>query len=424
MEIKKSEKQKLARAPILYMTIPRQWVIALVAILVVPSWFGVAAFWLKKEDRANLDVENASPKRSPHSGKWGDLSLVPIVIAPPMELVFTDWGFMPRPTWYFPGSNADMVAQILLSSGVPPTEAAMLRAEARSVPRIAGVVLEPDPAWVRALTPEVRSRLYHILAQTPLNVDQTQAFRYPGVSPEEWFGRSPISQHTRELVEPLIYRDGNYMLFSDIELVRTEIGSDDEMRLLGKALFQQSTVIVNLSVDRTANLDELVEYWGRGGRRTEIRPLLESIAGGGPERAIDVTHLLPPFAQNHLYSYPQLTAGDLDKPAVVNCLWTALNFFRETPDNRFLDASVALNTLKEDYFVIESDFELGDIVAFLDEEGNIFHAVVYIADNLVFSKNGISAMAPWTIMSLEDVKDYYRWRCEIPRLIAHRRKDL
>ena len=65
----------------------------------------------------------------------------------------------------------------------------------------------------------------------------------------------------------------------------------------------------------------------------------------------------------------------------------------------------------------------GDIVAFLDGEGNLFHTVVYIADDLVFSKNGVSAMAPWTLMQLDDVKSYYRGRSENPRLIVHRRKD-
>jgi hypothetical protein len=221
-----------------------------------------------------------------------------------------------------------------------------------------------------------------------------------------------------------IYREGGYMLFSDIELIRKEIGSDDELRRLGKALFQQPTVIARLSVGCRANLDALVEYWGRGGRGNEIRPLIESIAGGGPDKFIDVIHLLPPFARDHLYCYPKLSVEDLNKPAVLNCLWTSLNFFPPNPDNRFLDAAVAFKTLKEDYFVVETNFELGDIVAFLDEKSEIFHAAVSIADDFVFSKNGISAMAPWMITSIEDVKGYYRWRSENPRLIVHRRKDL
>ena len=155
---------------------------------------------------------------------------------------------MRRPTWFFPDANADMVAQMLQSAGVSADDAARLRADARSEPRIAGVVLAPDPAWVRTLTQEIRARIYHILAKSELNVDQAQAFRYPGASLESWLGSSLISPHTRQLVEPLIYRDGGYMLFSDIELVRAEIGSDDEMRRLSKALFRQPTVIARLSV--------------------------------------------------------------------------------------------------------------------------------------------------------------------------------
>jgi hypothetical protein len=58
---------------------------------------------------------------------------------------------------------------------------------------------------------------------------------------------------------------------------------------------------------------------------------------------------------------------------------SSLNFFSQNPDNRFLDAAFALKALKENYFIVESDFELGDIIAFLDENGDIFHAAVYIA---------------------------------------------
>jgi hypothetical protein len=423
MASKKSDESKSVRTSITYMAIPRPWFIALVTVLIVP-WLAVAAFWLKPASRkTDADVSNAASVTTAHAGKWGKISLVPIVISPPAELMFTDWGFMRRPTWFFPGANADSAVQMLQSEGVPASDAAQLRAQAQYEPRIAGVVLTPDPAWVRTLFPETRARIYHMLAKNALNVDQRQAFRFPGSNPESWIGSNLVSSQTRRLVEPLIYRDGNYMLFSDVELVRAEIGGNDEMRRLGRALCRQQTVIARLSVDRDADLDALVEYWGRGGRRTEIRPLLESVAGGDSDRFIDVVHLLPPFARDHLYCYPELSAADLDRPAVVNCLWTSLNFFLPKPNDRFLDTAVALKTLKEDYFVVESDFELGDIVAFLDEEGNIFHAAVYIADDLLFSKNGISAMAPWTLMSLNDVKDYYRWRSENPRVIVHRRKD-
>lgn len=420
MVAKKPNDSKPPHDSIIYWAIPRPWLIALVGLLIV-LWLGLVAIWLWPLRRS--DPREDPPVRNTHVGKWGELTLIPIVISPPRELVFTDWGFMRRPTWFFPGADAEMAARLLQSAGVSADDAARICSEARSEPRIQGVVLSPDPSWVRALVPETRARLYRMLAKSELNMDQNQAFRYPGASVEEWLGSSPISSRTRQLVEPFIYRDGGYMLFSDIELLRSEIESEDELRRLSRALFRQPTVIARLSVDRETNLDALVEYWGRGGRRSEIRPLIESVAGRGSERYIDVIHLLPPFARNRLYCYPELSVADLNKPTVANCLWTSLNFFLSHPDDRFIDGAFAQKTLREDYVVIEADYELGDIVAFLDEKGDIFHAAVHIADDLVFSKNGISAMAPWTLISIDDVKSYYRWRSENPRLIFHRRKE-
>jgi len=421
MAKKKSDAPTDGHKAVTYMAIPRPWFLALAAVLIV-TWFGLIAVWMRAESPVHGESAGAAAATAARVGKWGNLKLFPIVISPPMELVVTDFGFMPGPTWYFPGANADAASRMLLASGVSAPDAARICAAAQPEPRISGVILRPDPAWVRALDRQTRARIYGMLAKTELNTDQAQAFRYRGDNLEEWLAPDLISPRLRQIVEPLVYREGNYMLFSDIELVRAEVGGEDEMRQLSKTLFRQPTFLARLSVDSTAGLDALVEYWGRGGRRTQIRPLLESVAADRSDQSIDVTYLLPPFARNHLYHYPELSAADLDRPMVVNCLWTALNFFQPEPDDRFLDVATALRTLKEDYFVVESDFELGDIVAFLDEKGNIFHAAVYVADNLVFGKNGISAMAPWTILPLEDVKGYYRWRSENPRLIVHRRK--
>lgn len=422
MALKKSDSSKASRVSVPFIAIPKPWLIGITALLILP-WLTVFAIWLRPMSWTRANVGYASPLKAAHTGKWGKITLYPIVISPPMELVFTDWGFERRPEWFFPGAGADAVGRMLESAGVPAADAKQQQLKARYEPRISGVVLTPDPSWVRALPQEIRTRIYGILAKSELNGDQARAFRYPGANPDAWLGSDLVSPHTRRLIEPLIYRSGNYMFFSDIELVRSDIGSDEELRRLGKALFRQPTVIARLSIGEKDDLDALVEYWGRGGRRTEIRPLLESVKGNGTDHLIDITHLLPPFVQNHLYTYPELSVADLDKPAVVNCLWTALNFFPPNPNNRYLDADVAVRTLREDYFVVESDFELGDVAAFLDENGNIFHAAVYIADDLWFSKNGISAMAPWTLTSLEDIKNYYRLRSENPRIIVHRRKD-
>ena len=87
-------------------------------------------------------------------------------------------------------------------------------------------------------------------------------------------------------------------------------------------------------------------------------------------------------------------------------------------------SNAAIATLRQDYHIVESNYQLGDVIALLDAEGDLFHVVVYLADDLVFTKNGTSPVAPWTIMPLDRVKDYYRNQSENPRLIYHRRNDL
>jgi hypothetical protein len=384
------------------------------------------ASWIEAADLLQKSVENSSapPANPARIGKWGMLTVDSIVLSPPNELVSSDFGFNPQPTWFFPGDTTDKAIKALRSSGISAADAIKLRSKTRFDSRIKGIVLAPDPAWVRALSPEVRARIYRILAQkSELNVEQNQPFRYPGVSLNEWLNSSLISQHTLDLVKPLIYRNSGFIMFSDMELVRKEIEGADELRRLCKALSRQPTVIAQLSIDSATNLDSLVEYWGRGGRQTEIRPLLESIAGGGADRFIDVAYLLPPFPRSHLYSYPELSIADFNKP-VANCLWGPLNFFLPKPDTRFSDPAFALKTLEQDYFIVESDFKLGDIVTFHDEKGKLLRAAVYIADDLVFGRNECSVMAPWALMSLNSIRECCKWRSDNPRQIMHRRKNL
>jgi hypothetical protein len=170
-------------------------------------------------------------------------------------------------------------------------------------------------------------------------------------------------------------------------------------------------------------VEAAAEYWGRGGRRTDIRPLLESIAAAGPGRSIDISHLLPPMARQHLYRYPRISLKDLEKPAFANCFWTALNFFNAELDDRLLDPPVAIERLKRDYYIVQDEFQLGDIAAFAGSDGVYFHASVYLADGLVFGKNGTSPLAPWTIVPLDRLKGYYVDRADDWNVVYYRRKD-
>jgi len=311
----------------------------------------------------------------------------------------------------------------LSSTGLTADQVARLEATARPDERIRGLTVQPDLSVLRSLDSQVRSRLYLQLARTSLNGDQANSFRFFGTSPDDWLSGSLIAPATRQLVEPLMYRDGDIMHFADAAIVRAEIQDAEERQKLAKTLLRQPTMLVRLAVESDAEVTALAQYWGRGGRSTDVRPLLESVAAPGDDAKIDIVHLLPAFARNRLYRYPRITTADLIKPALANCLWTSLNFFSTDPDDRLLDINAALASLRQDYHVVESNYQLGDVIGLIDGEGDLFHVVVYLADDLVFTKNGTSPVAPWTIMPLQRVKDYYRNQSADPRLIYHRRND-
>jgi len=405
----------------------RRWLIA-AATLVVIAGLIAGALYFKSSSETAAPV-SSDPAKEPRTqsaapGPWGHLTLTPIIISPPLEYVAADWGRNSGPDeWYFPGTSLE-VMDAFLSAHLSPEQVSRIRATARPDPRTKGLIVRPDPEMVRSFSPQERAGLYLELGKTSLNFDQANAFRFYGSSPEEWLRGSRISPRTRQLVEPLIYSDGDFLLFADPEAIRSQVKDAEELRRLAKTLLRQPTMLVELAIKNDSEIAGLADYWGRGGRRTDLRPILESVAEKGPDRSIDIIHLLPTLARNHLYRYPRLTAADLDKPLIANCLWTALNFFSARPDDRFLDVNVALNTLKRDYFIVETGFQLGDIIVFLDQNGNLFHVVVYLADGLVFTKNGTSPMAPWVITTLDQVKGYYRARSSNPRLMYHRRNDL
>ena len=358
-------------------------------------------------------------------GPWGELIVTPIVISPPLEYLSRNLVAARPPQWAFPNTTARNVGAFLTASGLDPAAVEELLDTARPLVNAEGILLTPDPELVRALTPATRSRIYLELGKSALNTAQDFAFRYYARTADEWLGRVPVSERTRALVTPLLYAHGDFLFFADFDLVRREIEDPDEIQRLHKRLLRQHASIVSLQIPHPDDLDRIVEYWGRGGRRLDIRPLLESLAEDGDGNAIDITHLLPTFVRQHLYRYPRVTPEELSRPLLANCFWTALNFFNTTPDDRYLDENVAIATLKRDYYYVYDNYQLGDVIVLADADGTVFHAAVYLAGGLIFGKNGASALAPWSILPLSHLEGHYaEERARGWRISYLRRHDL
>jgi hypothetical protein len=349
------------------------------------------------------------------------LTVTPIVITPPLEYIPTDEGAIRSPMWHVAAAVVPRLEEVLSGAGLSEEDVEHLRASAQP-DSSGGVVLSPDAALVRGLAPDVRARLYAELAKNPLNFDQLSAFRFHGTSVEDWLGPD-VAPEARKLVEPLVYRDGDFLFLADLESVRAQIGSGPALQHLIKRLLAQATVQVTLDVDDPAQVDSLAEYWGRGGRKVDILPVLESAADNSFNHSVDITYLLPDLARRLLYRYQKISLAELEKSQLDNCFWTALNFFNEEPDDRLLDPKFALERLQQDYYLVHDELQLGDIVALSDSRLNIFHVAVYLAEDLVFTKNGYFSLAPWTIVPIDRLKGHFAEHRDDWKVTYYRRKD-
>jgi hypothetical protein len=92
-----------------------------------------------------------------------------------------------------------------------------------------------------------------------------------------------------------------------------------------------------------------------------------------------------------------------------DCAWTAFNFFNETPDNRYNDLAYLQQRLAEDFFLLTEEPRYGDLVLFSKPNGDLFHACIYLADDIVYTKNGDTAVHPWMLSTLKDLVQHYSY---------------
>ena len=128
-----------------------------------------------------------------------------------------------------------------------------------------------------------------------------------------------------------------------------------------------------------------------------LKPLPE----GG---SISLLYFLPKFARDRLYTFPLPTR---DGDPVMDCHWSTFNFTNETPDNRFSEAEAVSKVIREDYYPIASPSRYGDVVLLVDDAQRMKHSAVFVADDVVFTKNGNNSSQPWMFMHIPDLLATY-----------------
>ncbi len=408
---------KRARA-VLFLCLLQSVVLVLLALKYAGLW-NASQGLVKPSPVRTVSVTNQEPFFRGHPGPWGNLEFARINIEPPDEFVEVDDRLFEPTQWYFADYDRAKLGEFFKLCGLTPFELAQLPDSTAWKQTSNAVIVVPSPKLILGLSPSVRSKIYSVLALDPHNDFQFWPFTFRRGGFEEWFGSAGLSPATTELVRKLVYQRGDSICFSDLPEVFPLISGIPERRRLVKTLSRNASLLMKVRITPASNVDELTSYWVGRGRKKDIRPLLESLTDITNGIGLDVVHLLPPFARKRVNTYPDPPTAT--NPQVPDCFWSSLNFFNDPPDERYRDDSVWRRELTEDYATV-TEPTYGDLVFLLRPDGSPIHCAVYVADDVVFTKNGGNFRQPWILMKMEDMLARYPEPFSIRTVIYHLKK--
>lgn len=381
----------------------------LVAFVALP--WALVATGIVGGGAAERSASRSTERRAPppgtalRAGPWGDLETIRITISPSEELIPAGWSKQLAVSWYFANHNEESLRQFLGSLNLTEVQkTTLLNVETWTVEQ-SGIVIQPDGDTVLSLTPEVRSALYLALARSDRNMPHHQPWSCRTEDFERALVASGLTEESQTAIRQVAYVRGRRTFVSDSFTILNRVLEREEKLRITRLLSSASTYLVKIRVTKDTDIDSLVSYWGGRGRRKDLRPMLESLAALPAGGTLDIAHLLPAFGRQRIYIYPH-PAQAVDGVR-RDCHWTSLNFFSLIPDDRFGNSEEAQRYIVEHYYGIGETPQFGDLVFFSLPTGEIIHSCVYLAANLVFTKNGDSIRQPWSIMDLDDVTDLY-----------------
>ena len=336
-------------------------------------------------------------------GPWGKITAQPILIEAPANLLSVNFR-LGDDRWYFQARTPAEVGSILRKAGLTEAQIAQIQPTLQPVKDSDGLLAAlPPPALVRSLDADVRSKLYDTLALIPQNFAQSEPFRTTALHLDAWLDAEKLPPELVKEVKGLMWRRGSGLFFSDYNLVADSITSPALKIELLKQLTHKASVLLTLEVPPGDAVGELVGYYGVNGRRAKIEPILRALseAGGG---TLGLSNMLPAFARSRLYRYPEPLAGSDLGPA---CHWTSFNFLNSEPDDSLHEVDGIEKVLREKYEAVQGEPHFGDVVLLTLPDGSSIHSATYIADDIVFTKNGPSLATPYLLSTVKEMLAFY-----------------
>lgn len=395
--------------------IPR-WAYVFALLLLVASWCVTGYILGRPRMAAFLSHETKHIRRSDpggdrarifmaDQGPWGEIELTRVDIEPPDAFLGEFATKQADVIWSFTGYTPEQLEATIREIGMDHHDQAVLLDRARWKVEETGIQVRPGDDLIVRLRPGHRERLYAKLAACGGNPRQELPVAFNPRFVDERFENCSMSPEAIRMVRGMIYPRGSVLLFSDTQTALNRLNSEgDRIRLL-KTISRKTALVGRLLVDPTTDLNVLMAYWGKGGRAKDLEPLLSSLARVPGGCAIDLVHLMGQFARQRVYTFPFPSTDPLANRE--DCHWTALNFFQLTPDDSLTQPTRVMEVIDRDYYPLPGAPRFGDLVFLMKPNSEVAHSCVYIAEQIVFTKNGASADQPWLLMSLPYLLDSY-----------------
>ncbi len=350
-------------------------------------------------------VVEHEPVWKSNPGPWGDLDIRSIYLEAPASMLAE----MPKPNsvprWCFPGADETSLRTLFKEAAIPASVQERLFSPQRMLAKDGVLTLFPILDDLEALTTDQRSVVYAELAKSPLNEFQCDPVYVLGGDVEDWLRGAHLSDELKNVVKRMTWRRGRALVFSDVSALLSHTHSDTDVTEIFQLMTRVRTLVADLMLPAGIDWKPLAKYWTAGRESTDTLPMLVSAAERNSISSLDITHLLPPIPRRRIYSYP--TTELISRGRMPDCHWTSLNFFNTMPQDYFLDTRLAAAHLVENYNQVEPPYQFGDVLCVQNEAKNVAHSCVYVADDMVYTKNGENTLMPWLLMWMKDVEDIY-----------------
>lgn len=342
-------------------------------------------------------------------GPWGDIQISKIFLEAPDSIV----RLIPAPSrqtiWRFPRMDIEEVTSLLNSLTDDPVLLQEMRRKVLLQTFDDETRAFPSTELIRALPIAARLKLYRVLSRFEENPRHFHPIIFDTKEVRAWFPMGRVPEEAILLIEELSFPLGDSLAFVDVPTLLPTVKTEKEEIALRKALTRTRSLILDVQVSPGEDFDGLTDYWTRSNTELSAKPLLESFRHLTGNFTFDIAEVLPPIPRKRLNSFP--AAADGITGSYPNSFWTAFNFFKISPDPRFMRKLSAENDLAANYEEVKPPLNFGDIISLWDPiRHQLRHVCTYIADDIAYTKNGKSVLTPWVFMRIKDIKSRYSFR--------------